>query len=233
MTSRTYRSASSPAPLSTSSPASFSALPSAPSPAFPLPAPSVPETCVVPRFAPLRVRGRRGSRWTVRRGRRAVAAGLAVTAAALAAPGLREPAAEAGPQARRATRAVAVQAGPPGPAAARRGARDLVSAPVRIADGATVRLLRPGDRVDVIAAPVPPAGTSAEDGGPKARTVAFGARVTAVPRAEEEGGRPDGLDGLPEVGQSGGALLVLAVSRTVAADLVAAAAASRLAVVLC
>jgi Flp pilus assembly protein CpaB len=108
-----------------------------------------------------------------------------------------------------------------------------VSAPVRIADGATVRLLRPGDRVDVIAAPVTPAGTSAEDGGPKARTVAFGARVTAVPRAEEEGGRPDGLDGLPEVGQSGGALLVLAVSRTVAADLVAAAAASRLAVVLC
>jgi hypothetical protein len=28
----------------------------------------------------------------------------------------------------------------------------MVTAPVRIADGATVRLLRPGDRVDVVAA---------------------------------------------------------------------------------
>ncbi len=54
-------------------------------------------------------------------------------------------------------------------------ARPLVSAPVRIADPEAVRLLKAGDRVDVIAAPLP-AGAPA-GGGPAARVVASAARV--------------------------------------------------------
>lgn len=208
---------------------------SAPSPAFPPPGPSpgplpasfVPETCAVPRFAPLRVRGGRFGVWRAARRRgRAVAAGLAAAAAVVAVSGVRGPAAGADPA------AGAVRAGRTGPPAvpARQAARDLVSAPVRIADGATVRLLRPGDRVDVIAAPAAPAGASAEDGGPEARIVVTGARVAAVPRAAEgEGGPPDG----PHGPAGGGALLVLAVPRAAAPGLVAASATSHLAVVLC
>ncbi|MYU67090.1 hypothetical protein, partial [Streptomyces sp. SID69] len=90
---------------------------------------------------------------------------------------------------------------------------DLVAAPVRIADAATVRLLRPGDRVDVVAAQDPSAG-----GG--ARVLARGVRVTRVPAP---------LDGAAETG----ALVVLAVPRTLAAGLVGASATARLAVTLC
>ncbi|KOX29074.1 hypothetical protein ADL06_12965 [Streptomyces sp. NRRL F-6491] len=107
------------------------------------------------------------------------------------------------------TRATAVSPARPVPAA------PLVSAPVRIADAATVRLLRPGDRVDVIAAPhAPPGG----DGG--ARVVASGARVAEVPRADGDG--PDG-----------GALVVLSVPRATAATLAGAGVTSRLAVTVC
>ncbi|MEU7568537.1 RcpC/CpaB family pilus assembly protein [Streptomyces fradiae] len=183
-----------------------------------------------------------------------MAAGLAMTAAALAASGLREPVPEVGPEARRAVGAVAVAGGSPGAAEKpARSASEVVSAPVRIADGATVRLLRPGDRVDVIAAPDTPAGSSAEGGGPQARVVVSGARVAAVPRAESAGGAgrphlpegeyphlpegegdpPDGVDAVDGAGWSGGALLVLAVPRAAAPGLVAASATSRLAVVLC
>ncbi|CAL9442576.1 hypothetical protein [Streptomyces sp. enrichment culture] len=231
----------------------------------------------MPQFAPLRVSGGRSGLWrAVPRRRRAVAAGLAMTAAALAASGFREAGVDVGQQARQVD-AVAAGARPPGPtavpvrgpAAGRRASPQMVSVPVRIADAATVRLLRPGDRVDVIAVPVTPAGTAAETGGPEARVVAAGASVTAVPGAadaartgpgaggdpvpdgrflpgggsgravdtvpaeEEEGDPPHGLDELGDAGQSGGALLVLAVPRTAAADVVAAAATSRLAVVLC
>lgn len=97
-----------------------------------------------------------------------------------------------------------------GPAAVR-----LVSAPVRIADAATVRLLRPGDRVDVIAAP-----DSSVSGGGTARVVAAGARVAEVPRAGETP-----LDG--------GALVVLSVPRSTATALAGAGVTSRLAVTLC
>ncbi|MDI5908735.1 hypothetical protein QDK90_27790, partial [Streptomyces sp. 12257] len=94
-----------------------------------------------------------------------------------------------------------------------RRAVETVSAPVRIADGATVRLLRPGDRVDVIAAE--------ESGlGGDARVVARGARVTKV---------PEPLDGVTE----GGALVVLSVPRSTAARLAGASATARLAVTLC
>ncbi|MET9802560.1 hypothetical protein [Streptomyces sp. NPDC006368] len=85
---------------------------------------------------------------------------------------------------------------------------------MRIADGATVRLLRPGDRVDVIAAGVSPSG----DGD--ARVVASGVRVADVPRT-------------PEPSPDGGALVVLSVPRATATALAGAAAGSRLAVILC
>lgn len=90
---------------------------------------------------------------------------------------------------------------------------ETVSAPVRIADGATVRLLRPGDRVDVIAAEESALGGNA-------RVVARGARVTKV---------PEPADGVSE----GGALVVLSVPRSTAARLAGASATARLAVTLC
>jgi hypothetical protein len=84
---------------------------------------------------------------------------------------------------------------------------------VRIADAAAVRLLRPGDRVDVVAA---------ERAGPP-RVVAAGARVVRVPEAAG----PGAGDG------DGGALVVLSVPRETARSLVGAGAVSRLAVTLC
>ncbi|MCM2390028.1 hypothetical protein [Streptomyces albipurpureus] len=93
----------------------------------------------------------------------------------------------------------------------------MVSAPIRIADGETVRLLRPGDRVDVIAAP---ASTTPGGALPDATVVAAGARVTEVPKA---------VDGAHE----GGALVVVSVPRTIAAELAGASATSRLAVTVC
>ncbi|MFF4170837.1 hypothetical protein [Streptomyces sp. NPDC001744] len=90
-----------------------------------------------------------------------------------------------------------------------------MSAPVRIADAATVRLLRPGDRVDVIAAPHAQWGEEGE-----ARVIATDARVAEVPLPDES--RPDG-----------GALVVLSVPRATAAALAGAGVTSRLAVTVC
>ncbi|MEU7021534.1 hypothetical protein ABZ990_12855 [Streptomyces sp. NPDC046203] len=166
---------------------------------------SVPAPLGVPPFDPLRVRGTRLrlSR-ALRRRRRASATVLAVTAAALAATG----ATGAEGLAPRSTPPPVRERHRPAPV-------PLVSAPVRIADAETVRLLRPGDRVDVIAAPAGPMG-----GGGEARVVASGARVTEVPRAG--GTRPDG-----------GALIVLSVPRATAAALAGAGITSSLAVTLC
>ncbi|MET7453718.1 hypothetical protein ABZT03_17890 [Streptomyces sp. NPDC005574] len=159
-----------------------------------------PATCEVPHFAPVRVRGGRHQlRRLVRHRRRAVAAGLAVTAAALVA---------AGPGHADRARGHPVA----DPVREHRAVR-LVAAPVRIADGATVRLLRPGDRVDVIAAEEPVAGG-------KAWLVARGARVTKVPEV---------LGGASEEG----ALVVLSVPRATATRLAGASATARLAVTLC
>ncbi|MCI0384522.1 RcpC/CpaB family pilus assembly protein [Streptomyces sp. CNQ085] len=106
----------------------------------------------------------------------------------------------------------------PPPSADGRDGGTTVDAPVRIPDAEAVRLLRPGDRVDVLATP---------DGGPagRARTIARNVRVTAVP--EPASG--------PEAGPGGreGALVVLSVSRPAAARLAGAAAHSLLAVTLC
>ncbi|MEV0094878.1 hypothetical protein [Streptomyces sp. NPDC050738] len=156
-----------------------------------------PPTSAVPPFAPLRVHGgRHRLRRVVHRRRRAMAAGLAMTAAALAASAPRDP---GRPQQQHAL------------PLHERPRADVVSAPVRIADAATVRLLRPGDRVDVIAA-----------GDEKARVVASGARVARVPEVRDDG-----------AGGDGGALVVLSVGRATAAELAGASATSRLAVTLC
>ncbi|MCX4801034.1 hypothetical protein ACFWWM_04135 [Streptomyces sp. NPDC058682] len=146
--------------------------------------------------------GRGGDRLrrAVRRRRRAASAALAVVAAAVAVGGTDAQASRgaARPEVRAAQRAAP-------PAAVRR-----VSAPVRIADAATVRLLRPGDRVDVVAA---------ERTGPP-RVVAAGALVAEVPDPDKGVG-------------DGGALVVLSVPRDTARDLVGAGATTRLAVTLC
>ncbi|MEU0524523.1 hypothetical protein [Streptomyces niveus] len=185
-----------------------------------LPSVPVPAPCGVPAFDPLRVRGggHRLRRALLRR-RRAMAAGLAVTAAALAASGAGGPGAPAGAEERAASRAAAPGGGgasvagagaQPGAAKAR-----LVTAPVRIADVATVRLLRPGDRVDVIAAAHSPVGEESD-----ARVIATGALVESVPRT-------------PASATDGGALVLLSVARDVAAELAGASTNSRLAVTLC
>ncbi|MFH8517531.1 RcpC/CpaB family pilus assembly protein [Streptomyces gelaticus] len=196
-------SASSPSP--SHSPAS-SLLPSA-SPA--------PSPCGVPAFEPLRVRGGGGRRLrrALWRQRRALAAGLALTAAALAATGLGSGGAGAGGDP--AYGAGAGGEAGPAPSRDRRTARP-VSAPVRIADAGAVRLLRPGDHVDVIAA-----GEGGGGAGSRARVLARGARVAEVPQTPAEGSGQDG------------ALILLSVPRDTAAALAGAGISSPLAVTLC
>ncbi|MFJ6542260.1 hypothetical protein ACWDO7_20715 [Streptomyces sp. NPDC003656] len=184
-------------------------------PAFRVPRPpgtDVPATREVPGFSPVCVRG--GGRYAARRllrsRRRAVAAGLAVTAAALVAAG---PRAVSGPRDAGAERPRDRPAAEP---LGRHGPAELVRAPVRIADAATVRLLRPGDRVDVIA-------SEERSTGGGAQVLARGARVTRLP---EPLGEPE--DGV----SAGGALVVLAVPRATAARLVGANPSARLAVTL-
>ncbi|MFF3581709.1 CpaB family protein [Streptomyces mirabilis] len=170
----------------------------------------------VPQFAPVHVRGGRyGLRRLTRHKRRAVAAGLAVTAAALVAAGPGDAGRARGhPTAAPPSTSASspLSSSPSSPSATTsvrgRGAVETVAAPVRIADAATVRLLRPGDRVDVIAA----------DGSGEGRVVAAGARVAEVPdfAATETG-----------------ALVVLSVPRATAARLAGAGTTARLAVTLC
>ncbi len=91
------------------------------------------------------------------------------------------------------------------------GRASLVAVPVRLADAASAALLRPGDRVDVLAAATSP------DAPPSAAVVAAAAPVLAVPAPG-----PD-LDG---------ALVVLATPAPAAARLAAAAVSSRLSAVV-
>ncbi|MCX5437907.1 RcpC/CpaB family pilus assembly protein [Streptomyces sp. NBC_01280] len=191
---------------------------------------STPPTCEVPHFAPLRVRA---GRWRPRRAgrhrRRAVAAGLAVTAAVLVAAGP----SGAGSTGSESSGSASAGAGPSGSESSGSGRERVrrsvvtVSAPVRIADAAAVRLLRPGDRVDVVAAG---SGAGADDGqgpgGQGGRVVAAGARVSSVPDSAES------AESAGEVAAAGGALVVLSVPRETAARLAGAGATSRLAVTL-
>ncbi|UFQ16183.1 MULTISPECIES: RcpC/CpaB family pilus assembly protein [Streptomyces] len=156
--------------------------------------------CPVPPFAPVRVRaGRPRLRRLLRHRRRALAVGLAMTAAALATTGPRDSDEPRAPAAAEQARG--------------RPAAETVTAPVRIADAAAAALLRPGDRVDVIAAEGPPGS------GAKPRVVAAGARVSEVPEQAE---------GPAE----SGALVVLSVPRDTASRLAGAGASTRLAVTL-
>ncbi|MGW4253618.1 hypothetical protein ACWEK7_19315, partial [Streptomyces californicus] len=188
--------------------------------------------CGVGPFAPLRVRGGGADRLRrmLRRQRRAAAAGLALAGAALATTGLSGGDGEAH----------SAQAPPDSGRASVR----LVSAPVRIADPETVRLLRPGDRVDVIAV---------GGAGDEARVVARGARVAKVPGAPAgvDTGRPgagssaDGvvaaeMSDVPDASEvsevsdgtipGAGALVVLSVERSTATALLGAGVSGRLAV---
>lgn len=137
-----------------------------------------------------------------------MAAGLALTAATLAASGF-----GGGGGGNTAHGAAGATTGAAGTARERASPPvRLVSAPVRIADAATVRLLRPGDRVDVIAS---------EGSGADARVLAKGARVTQVPQGSAEGSMETG------------ALVVLSVPRATAAALAGVGVSAGLAVILC
>ncbi|WP_443055248.1 RcpC/CpaB family pilus assembly protein [Streptomyces sp. NBC_00704] len=215
-----------PSPPRPSVPHSF---PSAPCP----PGPEAPATCEVPAFDPVRVghsRYRLGR--LVRSRRRALAIGLAVTAAALVAATPRD-----GDPARGHPDGDAHGNSPSGarssahaPASPTRTA-GKVTAPVRIADAATVRLLRPGDRVDVIAVEQPTAVAAGGGTGGEARVVARGALVTKVPEPLDA---PDSAPATTFGGSGGsggsGALVVLSVPRPTAARLAGASATARLAV---
>lgn len=89
---------------------------------------------------------------------------------------------------------------------------DLVAAPVRIADPGVAGLVRPGDRLDLLAAPV--------SGDGDAVTVASRVPVLAVPAPADQGVLAEG------------ALLVVAATQGQAATLAQAAITSRLSVVL-
>jgi pilus assembly protein CpaB len=96
----------------------------------------------------------------------------------------------------------------------------LVAAPVRIADAASVRLVAPGDIVDVLAAGAGADGSATD----AARLVAAAAPVVMIPPA---GGSPLGET---DVGQ--GALVVVVTSAETAARLAAAAVTDRLSLVI-
>ncbi|MEU8698582.1 hypothetical protein AB0C61_13060 [Streptomyces sp. NPDC048680] len=153
------------------------------------------------------------------RRRRAMAAGLALAAAALAASGAGgggggDGGGDAGHEAAGVTAGTTAGAASTAGTVRERASPPvrLVSAPVRIADAATVRLLRPGDRVDVIAS----AGS-----GTDARVLAKSARVAQVPQPSTEGSTENG------------ALIVLSVPRATAATLAGAGVSAGLAVILC
>lgn len=186
-------------------PSPFSAVPRPPGA-------EVPPPCEVPHFAPVRVRGGLPvPGGLVRHRRRAAAVGLAVAAAALVAAGPGDTDRSRGhPGGASAAGTAPVSAGDRPVPERRPGAE--VTAAVRIADAATVRLLRPGDRVDVIAAGEPVSGSGA-------RVVARGARVTGVPEPARGAG-------------DGGALVVLSVPRGTASGLAVASATARLAVTM-
>lgn len=96
----------------------------------------------------------------------------------------------------------------------------LVAAPVRIADAASVRLVRQGDLVDVLAA-----GPGADGSATAAaRTVAAAVPVVTIPPAAGSAFGPS------DVGQ--GALVVVVTSPETAARLAAAAVTDRLSLVI-
>jgi Flp pilus assembly protein CpaB len=104
----------------------------------------------------------------------------------------------------------------------------LAAVPVRIADAGSVRLLRPGDHIDVLAAPGPDDADAATEGVAflgRARTLVSSVPVIAVPR------EPFGDQG--SFGRGGeGALVVVAARRDQAAALARSATGSALSFVI-
>ncbi|MFE3721156.1 RcpC/CpaB family pilus assembly protein [Streptomyces cyaneofuscatus] len=202
-----------------------------PSPFHARPPAPPPSPCGVGPFAPLRVRGGGAYRLRrmLRRQRRAIAAGIALAGAALATTGLGGAASGTAASGSAASDSAAVSgtavsgtaASDTATGSGRPSAR-LVSAPVRIADAATVRLLRPGDHVDVIAV-----GEAGDD----ARLVARGVRVAQVPgRVADDGGHRGGGGEVIGTGAAPeGALVMLSVERSTATALLGAGASGRLA----
>lgn len=86
----------------------------------------------------------------------------------------------------------------------------LVASPVRLVDLEVTALLRPGDRIDILAA---------SEGIATASVVAASALVLAIPLAD-----PDGSDGAQRAGPIG--LVLVAVDQDTAANLAASAASS-------
>jgi Flp pilus assembly protein CpaB len=106
---------------------------------------------------------------------------------------------------------------------------DLVAVPVRMADAESVRLLRPGTRIDVLAAPeATETPEASEASGGRARSVAAPVPVIAIVR--DPLGDAGGLARGAEAGT--GALVVVAARRDQAATLVGSAAGSRLSFVI-
>lgn len=180
----------------------------------------VPGPRPVPELTPVRpgLRSRHRMPRVLRGRRRLTAAGLAVAALALAAQIARgddDGPSGAGPGREPPVGPTAAAQRAHGRSGAGHGPVSEVSAPVRIADAAAVRLLHPGDRVDVIAG---------AHGTEQARVVARCARVDRMPRSRETDPVGPGQEG---------ALVVLRVPREKATALAGAGAAGRLAVTLC
>jgi Flp pilus assembly protein CpaB len=104
-----------------------------------------------------------------------------------------------------------------------------VAMPVRIEDAAEVSFLRPGDRVDVLAAAG--GGVTGESAETAAVTVARRARVLAVPGQAVDSRGAGPLD-VGTRGNGVGSVLVVAVPARIAALMAGASARSRLSVVL-
>jgi pilus assembly protein CpaB len=97
----------------------------------------------------------------------------------------------------------------------------LVAAPVRIGDAGAVGLIRPGDRVDLLAAAAPTEFSTHESGGVSAvEVVASDVRVVTIPEEQDD------------LAVADGALIVVATSERVAEELAGAAVTSRLSLTL-
>lgn len=211
--------------------------PDLPTGASAVPGYGVPPPTRVVAFAPVRVRGGPRSGRVARWRGRALVAGLLAGAVWLAAPGLSAPHEAAGGAERAASPASARVAAPGGGVDGR-----FVTAPVRLADGGAATFLRAGDRVDVLAAEGPGAGSAGGFRG-KARRIATCARVLRVPGAPASGEtRGSGEAPWPELDEpaaGGGALILLRVRRATAEALAGAApssgsgAGARLVVAVC
>ncbi|SFF83014.1 Flp pilus assembly protein CpaB [Actinopolymorpha cephalotaxi] len=117
-----------------------------------------------------------------------------------------------------------------------RSTAQVVAAPVRVADPGSLALVRPGDRIDLLAAE-----TDVDQAARPARVVATQVRVLALPGSAGEGaaGSEGGGGPLGSVGAGGsvdaggeGGLVVVAVPAETAADLARAAVTSRISLVL-